>query len=276
MLRDHSLTPFSRCPNQGARGGERHADVGRDELREFFVWLPDQGYAKGYANTIGRALQQFVKWFAAEEDVPNPFDRIKPPAPPKPDENPKRVIEVEQLAALIRDAEKGRDYESRQDAAILRLFACTGCRLAELAHLQVDDVDVSKREATITGKGSKTRTVRIDQRAALALDRFLRTRAKHRHAHLPALWIGTRRAQAMTPSGIRQIIERRGNASASISTLICSGTRSPTGGSTPAAPRATSWNWLDGTRRRCCTPTAGPPGPPARRAYDRVEVMGGV
>ncbi|TDC34241.1 recombinase XerD [Micromonospora sp. 15K316] len=185
--------------------------VTRDELRAFFVHMQDIEYARGYRNNIGRALQAFFKWYADEEEAPNPFDKFKPPPPPKVGAQRKAVIEIDQLAALIRDAEKGRDFESRRDAALLRLFACTGCRLAEITNLRVGDVNIVRRTAAVVGKGGKERVVRFDAKAALALDRYLRKRAEHKAAQVvDALWIGVRRNQPMTPSGVRQIVKRRG------------------------------------------------------------------
>ena len=188
-------------------------DVTVDHVRRWFVHLQDQGYARSYVNNAGRCLQAYWKWWSIEEDQPNIFGaRLQPPLPPKPGSQPPPVIAATQLAALLKDAEKGRDFESRRDAAIIRLFAATGGRLAELAHLQVDALNVQDRQATVTGKGRKTRTVRYDHTAALALDRYLRVRSRHKavvELGLTALWIGTRRRVGMTPSGIRQVIERR-------------------------------------------------------------------
>jgi integrase len=42
----------------------------------------------------------------------------------------------------------------------------------------------------------------------VALDRYLRVRARHKHVHLDALWLGQR--GALTIYGIRELIERRG------------------------------------------------------------------
>lgn len=36
----------------------RWSDVGRDELRQFFLHIDDLGYAKSYRNNIGRCLQR--------------------------------------------------------------------------------------------------------------------------------------------------------------------------------------------------------------------------
>lgn len=205
------------------------AEVGRDHLRGFFAWLREpgrpcphalrdpataplacNGYGKGYINNVGRSLQQFFAWYAEEEDLPNPFSKVAVPAAPKPDEAPPEVLTSEHLEALIRAAESGRDFEHRRDAAVLRLFACTGVRLSELALLGVEDVSVHDRQIHVVGKGSRRRTVPFDHRAALALDRYLRVRARHPAAHLSALWLGVRRRQAMTPNGIYQMVVRRG------------------------------------------------------------------
>ncbi len=179
-------------------------------LRAFFATLADEGYAAGYVNNIGRALQQFFAWLAAEEDLPTPFGpRLKVPPPPKPDEAEVPVIAVEQLRMLLHDAERGRTFEDRRDAAILRLYACTGCRLSELV-VDLDAVDLASRELRVLGKGAKVRTVRFDHAAALAVDRYLRARAKHRHAAAnKGLWLGIRRRTSMTANGVYQMITRR-------------------------------------------------------------------
>lgn len=220
------------------RGGvDGWEDAGIAQLRHFFVWLqaggapcPHQlddqgprverceGYGRSYVNNVGRGVQQFYAWYAQEEDLPNPMAGFRIPPAPKPGEQLVPVVDDEWLSGLIRDAEAGRDYASRRDAAILRLFASTGMRLAELTGLRLDDISVARREATVTGKGRKQRTVKFDARAALALDRYLRLRKKRVHdkaglmsaAAEAAVWIGERRFVPMTEKGIYQLIVRRG------------------------------------------------------------------
>jgi integrase/recombinase XerD len=257
---------------------DRWDDVGRDDLRAFFVYLDECGYQPGYRNNIGRALQAFFKWLALEEDLPNPFGaKLGPPPPPKPGENPPEVIALAQLAALLKDAESARDYESRRDAALLRMFACTGARLGEIAGLATADVNVQRLEATVTGKARKTRTVRFDDKCALALDRYLRLRARHKHARIPALWIGLRRATGMTPSGVRQVISRRGaRLGMSIHPHLFRHTFShnwlDNGGAEGDLMELCGWESPQMLRRYGASARAAR----ARRAYDRVDVLGGI
>lgn len=202
--------------------------VGRDELRGFFVWLREggepcphalrdpadapascSGYGKGYVNNIGRSLQQFFIFWSDEEELPNPMDKVKVPSAPKPEEAPPAVLTPEQMALILSDAEQGRDFDSRRDAAILRLFLATGCRLAELAGLQLDDVDVRAREASVVGKGNIPRIVKFGAKEARTLDRYIRMRSKRPVADLPALWLGHRR-MPLTANGIYQAVKARG------------------------------------------------------------------
>jgi integrase/recombinase XerD len=84
----------------------------------------------------------------------------------------------------------------------------TGARLSELAGLSSGDISAREREATVTGKGDRQRTVRFTYDTARALDRYQRERARHTMARMSALWLGVR--GPMTASGVYQVIERRG------------------------------------------------------------------
>jgi site-specific recombinase XerD len=79
-------------------------------------------------------------------------------------------------------------------------------RLAELAGLRVGDVDRDADVALVLGKGRRERACPFGNNTALALERYLRERAKRR-PHTDALWLGIK--GPMTGSGIRQMVWRR-------------------------------------------------------------------
>lgn len=182
------------------------ADVRARHVQEWTVILLGR-YTDQYANNQFRALQQFFKWYATEdpdEPRPNAMANLRPP---KLGSKVVPVFTDDELAALLASC-KGSGYRNRRDYAIISIFKDTGMRLSELAGLDTDDVTLKEREATITGKGDKQRTVKFTYETARALDRFMRERAKHPLARMSALWLGLR--GPMTPSGIYQMIERRG------------------------------------------------------------------
>jgi site-specific recombinase XerD len=166
-------------------------------------------YSGAYANNQFRALQQFFKWHANEDPEsprPNPMAGLRPP---KVDEAAVPVFTEAELAALLATC-KGSGFENRRDHAILCIFRDTGMRLSELARIELPDMDLRAREALVTGKGSKQRRVRFSYDTARAIDRYLRERARHGQARSPRLWLGIRNRGPMTPSGIYQMTERRG------------------------------------------------------------------
>jgi site-specific recombinase XerD len=121
-------------------------------------------------------------------------------------ESPPPVLSDDQLRRLLRACE-GRDFLARRDAAVLRLLIDTGARRSELAGLQVQDVDLELNVILVLGKGRRPRSVPFGRKAARALDRYLRARAAHPDAALPALWLGQR--GELTGSGLYQLVKTR-------------------------------------------------------------------
>jgi len=139
-------------------------------------------YSHAYARNQYRALQQFFKWWAAEEELPDPMARLHPP---KVTDRLVPVFTSGELSALEK-ACAGRGFAQRRDAAIIAVIRATGIRLAKLAAIRYDpadtqrtDIDLWQREITVRGKAGKPRIVRFGYQAAQTLDRYLRVRARH-------------------------------------------------------------------------------------------------
>jgi site-specific recombinase XerD len=182
-------------------------EVGRKDIQGWMVALLDSRSA-GYANNQFRAIQQFWKWWSLEEDLPNPMLALKPPMVP---EQPVDVLRAEQLGALLKSCE-GRDFMSRRDKAILYVFMDSGIRRAELANLLVEDLDLDMREIRVLGKGRRNRVVTIGRKAVVALDRYLRVRAREKNADDPRLWLSEKGKGSLTVWGVNQMLQRRGAA----------------------------------------------------------------
>ncbi|WP_040703977.1 tyrosine-type recombinase/integrase [Nocardia takedensis] len=188
------------------------ADVNAEDVKRWMTWLLGR-YSDSYANNQYRALQQFFKWYAAEEELPNPMSKMRPP---KVKEKVVPVFTAEELAALSRTC-RGKTFVDRRDQAIIELFKATGIRLFEMAGITYDpnspeggDIDLDRRELLVRGKGGKERRCKFGFEAARAIDRYVRLRSKHARAQSPLLWLGVNNRQPMTEDGIYQMIVRRG------------------------------------------------------------------
>ena len=184
----------------------------RRDVQEWMAWLLGR-YSDAYASNQYRALQQFFKWLAAEEDLPDPMAGLHPP---KVAGKLVPVFTGAELALLER-ACAGREYAERRDAAIIAVLRASGIRLSELAGIRYDphdarrsDIDVWQREITVRGKGGRPRIVKIGYDTARTLDRYLRARARHPQAHRAQLWLGAGSRGPLTASGIYQAVTRRG------------------------------------------------------------------
>ena len=135
----------------------RWEQVSGPDIERWMVRLLGR-YSHAYASNQYRALQQFFKWLAAEDEFPDPMARLHPPkvtGPLVP------VFTSGELSALQK-ACAGRTFAQRRDTAIIAVFRATGIRLAELAAIRYDpgdtqrsDVDLRQREITVRGKAGK-------------------------------------------------------------------------------------------------------------------------
>jgi site-specific recombinase XerD len=180
-------------------------DIGRRDVEAYIAHLLDR-FKPGTALTRYQDLQQLFKWLVDEEEIPvSPMAKMTPPMLP---EIPVPVLSDDDLKALLATC-AGRDFDELRDQAILRLFIDTGVRAGELAGLETTQVDIDEDDVVIVlGKGRRPRACPFGAKTARALDRYLRARKNHPHAELPNLWLT--RFGAMTTSGVRQMVKRRG------------------------------------------------------------------
>jgi integrase len=191
-------------------GWTRWEQVSGHDVQRWMVHLLSR-YSDAYASNQFRALQQFFRWLADDEDLPDPMARLRAP---KVTEKLVPVFSSGELSALEKTCQ-GRGF-ARRDAAIIAVLTATGIRAAELAGIRYDpldprsDLDLQSREITVHGKGGRTRIVRIGHDAARALDRYIRVRSRHPQAWRPQLWLGVNNRGPMTANAIYQMIARRG------------------------------------------------------------------
>jgi site-specific recombinase XerD len=179
------------------------ASISREHVESWLEHLASRN-AAGTVAARHRAAQAFFTWAEEEGEVKqSPLAHVKPPRIP---EQPPAMLSDAQIKRLLA-ACSGTTFEDRRDTAIIRLFLDTGCRRSELAYLQVDDVDDDHDVIRVMGKGRRPRTVPFARKAAQALDRYIRARARHKDARSPALWLG--RQGQLSDNAVDGILRRR-------------------------------------------------------------------
>ena len=187
----------------GSRGVDLAA-AGRDDIEAYLAVLLARWKPATAANRY-RALRVFYAWLEDEGEIlSDPMAKMKPPRVP---DQPAPVLTEELLRQLLATC-AGREFEARRDRALILLLLDTGGRRAEIGGMRLGDVNFEYDVVLVMGKGGRERALPFGNRTGKAIDQYLRARARHPHADLEWFWIG--RKGRVTPSGIAQLLRRRG------------------------------------------------------------------
>jgi site-specific recombinase XerD len=177
--------------------GEWLRGQGRSETTESLTkgaisaWLADlaQDHAPNTVLTHFRGMRRFTRWAVQDGTIErHPMAGMEMPKVP---EKPVPVLGDSEIATLLKQCD-GKTFEGRRNEAILRVLFDCGLRIAELASLEVPDIDMDHEVVHVVGKGRRPRSVPFGAKTARALDRYARVRRQHRHAAKDAWWLGQR------------------------------------------------------------------------------------
>lgn len=151
-----------------------------------------------------RCVKRLFAWLLDEEILTsNPAKRIKTPVVPRGEPKAYDRADFPKLLA----ATAGDDPVAIRDRAVLLFLADTGCRVAGLVGLSIDDLDLEGMTAKILEKGNRTRRTIFSEPTRDALRMWLDVRPKVEHNRLWAN-LGRRGSPWLTDEGVRQILKR--------------------------------------------------------------------
>ena len=189
-------------------------DITDENVREFRLFLNRQSgiKIKGQVGTSMKkntqnyyliALRVFLKYLMKHEIQTLSPDRIELA---KIKERSLDLITVEELNRLL-SGPNGSDLKNLRDKAILELFFSTGLRVSELASLD-RDLDLSKGEFSIRGKGEKVRVVFLSETARKAIKEYLVKRKDMEEAmFIQISTINKKNFSRLTPRSIERIVK---------------------------------------------------------------------
>jgi integrase/recombinase XerC len=205
-------------------GGWSWAGVDRLAVRGWLGAMQQRGLAKRSAARALSALRTFYRFLDATRGLEvNP---AKAARTPKPERSLPTHLDRFEIDLLFAEAERRADaggFVETRDLAMLELFYSTGMRLAELAGLNDQDLDLVSDQVKVRGKGKKERIVPVGTHATQALRRYFRQRdAVRPHPLSPspsgrggtagpvdrhAVFVG-RRGKRLTPRSVQLAIRR--------------------------------------------------------------------
>ena len=116
------------------------------------------------------------------------------------------LITADELSRLM-NGPKGETLTALRDKAILELFFSTGLRVSELCHLN-QDLDLTRDEFSVRGKGEKVRVVFLSPEAKTAIAAYLKKRGDMSEALFVSYGKGTPKATKDLPRLTPRSVER--------------------------------------------------------------------
>ena len=187
------------------------AGVDRLAIRGWLGALQQRGLAKRSAARALSALRTFYRFLNITRGLEvNPAKAARTPRLERTLPEHLDRGEVEQLFAEAERRAQAGGFTEARDLAMLELFYSTGIRLAELAGLNQQDVDLVSDQVKVRGKGKKERLVPVGSHAGRALRRYYRQRDARGRAGTRdgrAVFVG-RRGQRLSTRGVQLAIKR--------------------------------------------------------------------
>jgi integrase/recombinase XerC len=167
------------------------------EVRRYVALLHSRGLAPRSLALALSAWRGYFRWLARHRGLQsNPVLGIRAPKAARP--LPK-ALSVESAQRLL-DSQDHKEPLLSQDLAMFELLYSSGLRVGELVALDLGD-HPAQGEVTVTGKGSKTRTVPVGAKARAALQAWLSVRSTVAAPEERALFVGAR-GRRIAPSRV--------------------------------------------------------------------------
>jgi integrase/recombinase XerD len=182
-------------------------DLGTDELAAFLSERKRQGLNAASLRITTVHLKVFFRWLAAKEQLE--MDPAEPLLAPQPDQTLPETLHASEVLKLLESIDPAVAL-GRRDLAILELFYSSGLRLSELCKARLEMIDFDDGFLRVTGKGGKTRIVRVGKKALAAILDYLRNErpglvGKRTSSHIFLSIRGT----LLSPDRVRQIVKER-------------------------------------------------------------------
>ena len=161
------------------------------QIRRMVAQLHAKGLSPRTLALVLSAWRGWFRWLVRHRGLrANPVLGIRAP---KAARALPKALSVEATQKLL-DGAAADDASSSRDRAMFELLYSSGLRVGELVALDVGDgrLDLAQGEVTVTGKGSKTRTVPVGARAREALKAWMKERRVMARPGEKALFVGSR------------------------------------------------------------------------------------
>lgn len=175
------------------------AELSAQDIRSYVRQIASKGLS---GRSIARSLSAwrvFYRIMIRDFHWPiNPVEGVKAPKAAKPLPS---TLDSDAAVAFLEHMPDD-DALSARDKAIFELAYSSALRVSELVNLRLIDLDLPQGQASVTGKGNKTRIVPIGHAAQEALRHWLTIRPEYVRGQVATVFISNKGAK-LTPRAVQ-------------------------------------------------------------------------
>jgi site-specific recombinase XerD len=186
-------------------------EITTERLRSFFVWgrTKEKPWGAEHHLSTYKGLKSFLKWCVKNEHLPqNPILKLDKPKLGK--HLPKRITQedAQLLLDTILSMKYSYRFEKYRNFAFFSVLLFAGLRAQEALNLGLHDVNLTEGVLTVRhGKGNKDRIIPINEKLKVALQCYLRERARL-NREFSKFFTSLRGNQAFSYGGLKNAVKR--------------------------------------------------------------------
>lgn len=140
-------------------------------IRSWMVDLLEKGNSTRSINRKLSCLKTWFKFLRKQGEInANPMLKV---VAPKIGKRLPVFVNAKNMSLLFEEVDFGEGFPGIRNRLILEILYCTGMRRSELAGLKTSDIDFSKYQVKVMGKGSKERLIPIAPHLVKLIEQYL-------------------------------------------------------------------------------------------------------
>jgi len=145
-------------------------DITTDAIKKYLLYLKKLGYSPTSSSRALSAIKSFHKFLFLERRTKlNPASNL---SSPKLDKKLPTVLSIDEVLTLLSTLNKDTPINQRNQAMVETMYA-TGLRVSELVNLKLQNLHLTNKMISVTGKGNKERIVPINDYANKLLREYI-------------------------------------------------------------------------------------------------------
>lgn len=186
----------------------KYINITKDEIRNYLKYLDKSQYKNRSISKNISSIRSFYRYLVSKDKISkNIFASIRNPKLERKLPNYITEIDMERILNFPNIKEYKKTIYTTRDLLIIELLYDTGCRVDELVNIKLKNIDKSKNQIKVLGKGSKERIVFYGEYTSDILNNYLKERDIILKDKISDYLLVSKESGKLTPRRVAQIID---------------------------------------------------------------------